>query len=329
MAGGKEAKMAKEEGFPMIELKNLTKRYGDLVAVDHLNLTIQKGEIFGLLGPNGAGKSTTILMLLGLSEPDEGEAIIKGFNATRHPIQSKKIIGYLPDNVGFYKNMTGLENLVYVARLNGLSPHTAHEEALRLLERVGLMEAVHKKTSTYSRGMIQRLGLADVLIKNPEIIILDEPTLGIDPKGIKDFLNLIVRLSREEQITVLLSSHLLHQVQKICDRVGLFVKGKLIAQGNLNSLVNELFPGDPFTVELKLNNDPQRIQQFTEKLLKIDAIHEIKTEGQMLKINCTEDLTSDIAQRAVEDGLQLISLTKKEYGLEEIYERYFENEAVL
>ncbi len=132
--------------------------------------------------------------------------------------------------------MTGLENLIYIARLNSQPPKTAKEKAMQLLERVGLADAAGKKTGKYSRGMIQRLGLADVLIKNPEIIVLDEPTLGIDPKGVKEFLELIVRLSHEEGLTVLLSSHHLHQVQQVCDRVGLFVSGKLIAEGDIASL---------------------------------------------------------------------------------------------
>ncbi len=215
--------------LPIIELTDLTKKYEQLTAVDHLNLSVYKGEIFGLLGPNGAGKSTTILMMLGLTEPASGMAKVCGINSTTSPVEVKKKVGYLPDNVGFYDDMTGLENLVYVARLNSQSPKAAKQKAMQLLERVGLADAADKKTGKYSRGMIQRLGLADVLIKNPEIIVLDEPTLGIDPKGVKEFLELIVQLRHEEGLTVLLSSHHLHQVQQVCDRVGLFVSGKLIA----------------------------------------------------------------------------------------------------
>ena len=315
----------------VISLQGLTKRYDNLTAVDQLNLTIYRGEIFGLLGPNGAGKSTTILMMLGLTEPDAGQALVCGQDATRHPVAAKKAVGYLPDNVGFYDHMTGLENLVYIGRLNGLSLQRAKTDGLSLLERVGLTEAAHKKTGKYSRGMIQRLGLADVLIKRPEVIILDEPTLGIDPKGVKEFLELIVQLSREENITVLLSSHHLHQVQQVCDRVGIFVKGKLIAEGNITTLSNQLFPGDPYVIEATVSNPNMgaAAEALKEKILALSGVQSVHLEDDRLKISCQQDLSARIASTIVENGTGLTALAKKEYGLDEIYQRYFEKEAVL
>jgi ABC-2 type transport system ATP-binding protein len=225
----------------IIEIRGLTRRYGRFTAVDNLDLTISKGEIFGLLGPNGAGKSTTILMMLGLTEPDEGSVKVCGLDPTADPVGVKKMVGYLPEEVGFYDDLTGMENLTYTARLNGFAPSVAARKAAELLERIGLATEKDKKTGKYSRGMRQRLGLADVLIKEPEVIILDEPTLGIDPAGVKAFLELIVQLSREQGITVLFSSHHLHQVQQVCDRVGLFVGGKLLAVGDIESLAEKLF----------------------------------------------------------------------------------------
>lgn len=212
----------------VIVLSALTKHYGNFTAVDHVDLSIRKGEIFGLLGPNGAGKSTTILMMLGLTEPTSGSVEIGGINSTRHPIGVKRKIGYLPEEVGFYDDMTGSENLIYTARLNGISKEVAKLRAEELMKRVGLESQMKKKAGKYSRGMRQRLGLADVLIKKPEIIILDEPTSGIDPAGVQEFIELIRELSRVEGLTVLFSSHHLDQVQKICDRVGFFNAGKLI-----------------------------------------------------------------------------------------------------
>jgi ABC-2 type transport system ATP-binding protein len=228
----------------VIEISGLTKRYGTHTVVDNLDLSIGKGEIFGLLGPNGAGKSTTILMLLGLSEPDSGTARVCGLDPVRNPIKVKKKVGYLPEDVGFYDDYTGLDNLLYTARLNDIPKEEAELRAGRLLERVGLADEKDKKAGQYSRGMRQRLGLADVLMKDPEVIILDEPTLGIDPAGVREFLEGIVQLSRDEGITVLLSSHLLHQVQQVCDRVGIFVEGKLLAEGNINTLASQLFPAE-------------------------------------------------------------------------------------
>lgn len=226
-------------GEQVIILTDLTKKYGKFTAVDHICLSINKGEIFGLLGPNGAGKSTTILMMLGLTEPTSGEVDICGINSTTHPIEVKRKIGYLPEDLGFYDDMTGLNNLVYTALLNGIPKKEAIEKAKKLMEQVGLAEQMEKKTGKYSRGMRQRLGLADVLIKDPEIIILDEPTSGIDPAGIQDFIGLIHDLSRKQSLTVLFSSHNLDQVQKACDRVGVFNHGKLLAKVDLKEMQSE------------------------------------------------------------------------------------------
>jgi len=220
---------------PIIELTGLTKRYGKFTAVDNLNLSIRKGEVFGFLGPNGAGKSTTILMMLGLTEPTAGTVEVCGINATTHPIEVKQKVGYLPEDVGFYEQMTGVENLCYTAQLNGMPEQEAKEKAVQLMERVGLSEQLKKKTGKYSKGMRQRLGLADVLIKAPEVIILDEPTSGIDPAGVREFITLIRHLSQEEGLTVLFSSHHLDQVQQVCDRVGLFSGGKLLDVVDLNA----------------------------------------------------------------------------------------------
>lgn len=316
---------------PIIELIELTKKYDTLTAVDHLNLTIDKGEIFGLLGPNGAGKSTTILMMLGLTEPTSGIAKVCGINATRSPVEVKRRVGYLPDNVGFYDNMTGLENLIYIAQLNRLSQKAARESAMLLLKRVGLEDVATKKTGKYSRGMIQRLGVADVLIKNPEIIILDEPTLGIDPSGIRDFLELIVQLSREEGLTVLLSSHHLQQVQQVCDRVGIFVSGKLIAEGDINSLSARLFSGEPYVIEARLKSGiqpeadkPDNVNNLENELLQLDGIKSVIYKGGLMKVSCASDLSATISKIIVDSGLGLSSLSKKEYGLDDIYRRYFE-----
>jgi len=222
-----------------IELIGLTKRYGSFTAVDHLDLQIRQGEVFGLLGPNGAGKSTTILMMLGLTDPTEGLVQVCGINSTTHPVEVKRKVGYLPEDVGFYEDLTGVENLVYTAELNRIPRKEAREKAQRLMERVGLGDQLQKKAGKYSKGMRQRLGLADVLIKDPEIIILDEPTSGIDPAGVKEFMELIHQLSREHGLTVLFSSHHLNQVQQVCDRVGIFGGGKLLAVIEMTELHKE------------------------------------------------------------------------------------------
>jgi len=317
----------------IIELVNLTKKYGTFTAVDQLNLTIGKGEVFGLLGPNGAGKSTTILMLLGLTEPTSGSVRVCDIDPVTNPIEVKKKVGYLPEDVGFYYNLTGWENLMFTARLNRMTGKEASMKVEQLLERVGLTEAAGKKTGKYSRGMLQRLGLAEVLIKNPEVIILDEPTLGIDPSGVAEFLELIAKLSRGDGITVLLSSHDLHQVQKICDRVGIFVGGKLLAQGDLKTLSQILFEGNPYIVEAGISFDSSELQAADSRkqeervkgiLAAIEGIKAISKDGNLFRIHCTRDATGEIARAIVESGAVLYYLNKKEYGLDEIYYRYFE-----
>ncbi|MCL6101033.1 MAG: ABC transporter ATP-binding protein [Bacteroidetes bacterium] len=317
----------------IIELVDLTKKYGSFTAVDQLNLSVKKGEIFGLLGPNGAGKSTTILMMLGLTEPTSGLARICGIDPTTHPIEVKRRIGYLPEDVGFYYNRSGYENLMFTARLNGLSERMANEKIEQLLARVGMSEAAQKKTGKYSRGMLQRLGLADVLIKNPEVIILDEPTLGIDPTGVKEFLELIEGLSRAEGLTVLFSSHDLHHVQQVCDRVGLFVNGKLLAEGDIPSLAKKLFSKSPFVIEAGLyrqnGEEINTAKKYTPDWLKgllhsIDGINAVEIKNGIFQIGCSRDVTSEIAEAVIASGEKLNYLNKKAYGLDDIYYRYFE-----
>jgi ABC-2 type transport system ATP-binding protein len=318
----------------IIELFDLTKKYGSHTVVDKLNLIIRKSEVFGLLGPNGAGKSTVILMIMGLTEPDSGAVKVCGIDSTKNPIEVKRKVGYLPEDVGFYDDLTGLENLIYTARLNGFSVNEARQQAEQLLIRVGLSEDVKKKAGKYSRGMRQRLGLADVLIKNPEIIILDEPTLGIDPTGVREFLELIVKLSKEEGLTVLFSSHNLYQVQQVCNRVGLFVDGKLLAEGDIQTLSQKLFHNSAYIIEAGvsgaiLSSSGKTAKSvatagLSEALQGIDGVIAVKQKDNLFHIECSQDITPVIARTIIESGADLTCLNKKEYGLDDIYYRYFE-----
>jgi len=228
---------------PLVETVDLTKAYGPNVVVDHINLCIDEGEIFGFLGPNGAGKTTTILMLLGLAEPTSGEARIGGYVTNIHPMEVKRMTGYLPENVGFYDDMSPVENLAYITRLNGISDREAKPKIDEVLVTVGLDHVANVKVGTFSKGMKQRLGIADVLVKDPRLVILDEPTTGIDPAGVSQILDLITVMAADRQITVLLCSHLLHHVQKVSDRVGIISRGKMIAQGTIDELSTQLTDG--------------------------------------------------------------------------------------
>src|SRR4029453_14593424 len=215
----------------VVETQNLTKRYHDKLAVNALNLTVQEGEIFGFLGPNGAGKTTTILMALGLTEPTSGRVSVCGFDPTHEPLEVKRRVGYLPENPGFYEDMSAAENLLYMARLNRIPDEEARRRTSEVLDQVGLSEDGRRLVREFSRGFKNRLGIAEDLGKKPKAGILDEPTLGIDPDGAIRILELIKDLNRERNLTVMLSSHQLQQVQEICSRVGIMVKGGLIVEG--------------------------------------------------------------------------------------------------
>lgn len=236
----------------VIRIEGLTKRYGTQIAVDGLSLEVAAGEIFGFLGPNGAGKTTTMLMLLGLTEPTAGTVRVCGFDPARAPLKVKEIIGYLPENVGFYEDMDARQNLRYIARLNRVPDQVSTARIDRLLEEVDLAKEADKRVGSYSKGMKQRLGIAEVLVKEPRVIFLDEPTIGLDPDGTNRMLDLISRLSRERKITIFFSSHLLDQVQRISDRIGIMIKGKLVAVGSLAELAQRglgLVEGEAYTLE--------------------------------------------------------------------------------
>tara|TARA_R110000751_G_scaffold88819_7_gene175397 strand:+ start:1271 stop:2248 length:978 start_codon:yes stop_codon:yes gene_type:complete len=313
-----------------IDIKGLTKKYGDHIAVNNLNLSIEKGEIFGLLGPNGAGKSTTILMLLGLTEVDSGSVKVCGIDSSRYPLEVKRKVGYLPEDVGFYNDYSGLQNLMYIARLNDIPGEEAKRAALEILQEVGLEDVKDSKVASYSRGMRQRLGLADVLIKNPEVIILDEPTLGLDPEGVKKFLQLIVRLSRKKGITVLFSSHHLHQIQQVCDRVGIFVKGKMLAEGKISSLAQQLFSKNSFTLEGGISSVEQyvkpslSIKELVHKMNAIPEVAHVEFGENRFVVESNKDVSAELSRLVVQSGYGLNFLSKKEYGLDDIYYQYFQ-----
>jgi len=223
----------------IIETEGLTKIYNGEIAVDHLSFNVTEGEVFGFLGPNGAGKTTTLLMLLGLTEPTSGKARVLGIDPNRNPIKVKGMIGYLPENTGFYGDLNARQSLRFVADLNGLARKVAEERMESALKTVGLHTEAEKKVGAYSRGMRQRLGIAELLIKEPKVAFLDEPTLGLDPDATNRMMELIEKLCREKKMTVLLSSHMLHLVQRICHRVGIMIKGKMVAEGPMDRLAKE------------------------------------------------------------------------------------------
>lgn len=304
-----------------IEMSHLTKRYGEKMAVNDLNLTIRRGEVFGLLGPNGAGKTTTILMLLGLTEPTAGSAKICQMDCTHDPLAVKSRVGYLPDNTGFYSDMTGRQNLRFTGRLNGLDGPELEERIDQLLERVGMTKAADQKAGTYSKGMRQRLGIADVLMKDPEIIVMDEPTLGIDPEGMRELLILIRQLADEDGRTLLISSHQLHQIQQVCDRVGIFVEGRLIASGTLAELEEQIRKDGTYLLELGVHPCDDKLLGM---LYQQQGVLKIDKEGDKFIITSKKDLRGELTTFLGENGYTVLHLHQRGGDLDEIYRRYFE-----
>jgi ABC-2 type transport system ATP-binding protein len=223
----------------IIETKNLTKRYGRSTVVKPLTFSVEEGEIFGFLGPNGAGKTTTLLMLLGLTSPSGGTARVGGLDPLRDSLQVKRFVGYLPENVGFYGDLTAYETLLYMAELNAIPEIDRQRKISKILDDVGIADTEDKKVSEFSRGMKQRLGIAEVLLKEPRVLFLDEPTLGLDPDGARRLIDLIRNLNRDQGMTVLISSHNLGHVQQIVDSVGIMTAGEMVARGTMKELAGD------------------------------------------------------------------------------------------
>ena len=302
---------------PVIEAKALTKRYGSQIAVDRLDLTIAKGEVFGLLGPNGAGKTTTILMALGLTEPTGGSIATVGFDPLRQPLEVKRRVGYLPDSVGFYDNMTGRDNLRYTARLGGIPRIAMDDRITTALERVGLVAAAERPVATYSRGMRQRLGIAEIIMRRVDVAILDEPTNGLDPQSTQEFLELI-RSLKAEGMTVILSSHLLDLVQTICDRVALFSNGKIGVMGPVTELMRNVLGGTTVVQLEAAGFDAARLDGLA-------GVERITPQGDnRWRIDATRDVRGEVAKRVVEAGGELRSLSIGMATLQDVYTKYFE-----
>ncbi len=312
------------ENNNIIVAEELTKVYDETTtAVDHIDLQIQKGEIFGLLGPNGAGKSTIILMLLGLTEPTSGSISVGGFNSTREPLKVKSITGYLPEKVGFYEDMSANGNLAYTAELNRIPYREIPERINEALDLVNLLPNKKQLVKTFSKGMKQRLGIADVLIKKPELVIFDEPTEGLDPKAASQMLQTIIDLNKQQGITFLLSSHQLNLIQKICTKVGIMSSGKLVGEGSVNELGRNLFGGGKYRIEIELAKVPDEI---IASIKSLSTVIDVKIDKNMITVICNKDLREDISRIIARAAIIMTRMEIKQDVLEEIYLRYFKEE---
>jgi ABC-2 type transport system ATP-binding protein len=303
----------------VIEARGLLKLYGAARAVDSIDLGVRRGEIFGLLGPNGAGKTTTILMMLGLTETSGGSVNVLGFDPVRQPLEVKRRVGYLPDAVGFYDHLTARENLHYTARLLDIPRREIPGRIMEAMTSVQLADVVDKRVSTYSRGMRQRLGIAEIVMKRAEVAILDEPTSGLDPHATFELLDMIRGL-KKAGVAVLLSSHLLDRVQSVCDRVALFNRGKIALMGTVVELANQVLgAGHPLLVEASGIDVPQ-------VLGGIEGVQRVVAEGTAWRVIADRDVRAAAAQRIVSAGGALTRLAELQPSLEEVYTRYFEED---
>ena len=303
---------------PVIQAEGLCKRYGAAAAVDRASFAIGRGEVFGLLGPNGAGKTTTILMLLGLTEASAGTVRVLGHDPQREPLAVKRHVGYMPDAVGFYDHLTARENLAYTARLLGM-PRGERDAAIgQALAHVRLEHAADQRVATYSRGMRQRLGLAEIVMKRAQVAILDEPTSGLDPQSTEEFLALVRSLS-EDGVTVLLSSHLLDHMQRICDRVALFRAGRIALMGSVPELAQRVLGGG-HAVLVQARGDG-----LAERLAAVPGVARVEpTADGGWRLLAERDVRADAARAVVQAGGELLGLAPDAPSLDAVYNRFFQ-----
>jgi ABC-2 type transport system ATP-binding protein len=304
----------------IIETKMLTKKYGDLTAVDQLNMNIDEGEIFGFLGPNGAGKTTTILMLMGLSVPSSGTAFVGGFDIVEQSRDIRKIASILPEYSSLYGDLTAYENLDYIGRLNDLSKDEREKRVPEMLEIVGMSDWGDSKAESFSRGMKQRVVIAAALVKGPKVVFLDEPTLGLDPVGTREIRELILRLNKEQDLTVVLTSHILPEIQITCSRVGIINKGRLVVTETIENLTRAMTGSEDRRVEFRLSEVPPGLVGDLES---IEGVKSVTQENGRLYVYGSVDSDYEVSKTITGHGAVILLMRPREYTLEEIFMKYY------
>jgi len=307
-----------------IEVKNLGKHYGKLQAVDNLSFKVEKGTSFGLLGLNGAGKTTTLKMLVSLIKPNSGTATVSGYDILKEPMEVRRHIGYVSENPSFYTRMTTMETLNYIAKLLDIPASLRKERIEKNLELVGLVDKKDNYVGEYSRGMRHRLSLAQALLSEPEVLFLDEPTLGLDPIGAKGMRDLIVQLKSSGNVTIIMSSHVLPEVEAICNDVGIFDHGKLIAQDSVENLRHTA--NDSLNIEVVFSRRDDNVARAVEKL---PFVNYINSENNRLLINThtREEIRPQLLEVIMGINNQVLSFGIKENSLEEILLRILKQQA--
>ncbi|MBO3810270.1 MAG: ABC transporter ATP-binding protein [Candidatus Brockarchaeota archaeon] len=309
-----------------IETEKLVKIYGNgksmVKALNSIDMKVPKASVFGLFGPNGSGKTTLISILVGLLLPTSGSARVLGFDAAEHSVEIRRRVGLLPEGFGFYDHMTALENLTFLATLDGITSDQRRKRALEALETVGLKDRADAKVSTFSRGMRQRLGVAQALLKDPELLIFDEPTVGIDPEGAAEFRNLVRRMNREGK-TILLSTHLLYEVGMICTHAAIIREGRLLVQGSVDELYHSVRKEKGFRYEIRVKPGSEIPLQ---EIRSMPSVVEITQSDNRVTILSKNDIGSSLFSLITKSPYKDLveSLTPVEPSWEEIYRFYQE-----
>ena len=300
----------------IIETENLTKIYSvggrEIRAVDNLNLKVYEGDVFGYLGPNGAGKTTTILMLLGLIMPTSGGGRVCGYDIIRESRKVRSVVGYVPEKYSFYEDMTAYDNLRYFAKLNGIPDGEIDDRIKRALEIVELQDRAGNLVATFSRGMKQRLALANTLIKNPKLIFLDEPTAGLDPYATASFRELMRKLNREFKTTIFISSHMLHEVRQLCNRIGFLNEGKLIAVDTIDEFLRKA--GVRIVLEVVGGGD-----EVIKVIEGVNGVNRVLKRDGGIVVYAGSDVRLEIVDLVMKMGLKILTVKVEPPTLEEVF----------
>ena len=309
----------------MIEVKNVTKKYGKAVAVEDISFSINDGEIIGLLGPNGAGKSTTMNILTGYIEQTSGEVTIEGYNTLKKPKKAKRQIGYMPEGVPLYTDLTVKEFVTYMAELKHVDRKTRKDKVQKVIEQTGLKEVENKLTRNLSRGYKQRVSMAGALVGEPKILILDEPTVGLDPKQITEIRNLIKELGKTH--TIILSSHILSEVSQICNKVIIINKGKIVAIDTPENLENRVNKNNCLYVTVEdTENRIANIKDKIKEIKNIDLVQENEdgTKQYLIEADKNVDLRKKVFSEFAKENITIFEMKKADTTLEDAFMKLIE-----
>lgn len=308
----------------VVETHELTKIYGDFAAVDGLNMDVPKGKIYGFLGPNGAGKTTTVLMLMGLSVPTSGTGTVGGFDIVEQSREIRSAASILPEYSSLYGDLTTFENLDYLGKLNDMPKEEREDRIHETIEIVGMSDWLDAKYESFSRGMKQRIGIASTMMKNPQVIFLDEPTLGLDPVGTREIRELILDLKNKQGLSVVMTSHILSEVQATCDRIAIINQGKLVLKETMTNLNNVMTGAEDRSIEFKLTDvTPELIKEIES----VEGVKQVTRDNGRLYVYTNIESDVHVSKTIVENGSTILMMKPREYTLEEIIMKYYEKEA--